>query len=89
MLKEKLEGFQYEILRYEPSPKIYSNITIRKRDQKTKFTLTTLESSLKKKAREEELSLTPKTRFRDLLLSLRLGNSNTGSIFKCSSGKHL
>jgi hypothetical protein len=70
VLESKLEGFQYEIIRFEPSSKLYSNITVRKKDQKTKFSLKTLESSLKKKAREEELSLTPKTRFKDLLFVL-------------------
>ena len=89
MLKEKLEGFQYEILRYEPSPKIYSNITIRKKDQKTKFTLTTLESSLKKKREKKSLASHRRLGLEICCLSLRLGNSNTGSIFKCSSGKHL
>lgn len=66
-LEHKLNGFQYDLLRYEVEPKIYSNICIRKKEQKTKFTLTTLETSLRKKAREEELSLSPKTRFKDLL----------------------
>ena len=87
VLKEKLEGFQYEILRYEPTPKIYSNITIRKRDQKTKFTLTTLESSLRKKAREEELSLTPKTRFRDLLFVLEAWKFQYGQYIQMLIGE--
>jgi len=86
-LKDKLEGFQYEILRYEPSSKIYSNITIRKKDQKTKFTLTTLESALKKKAREEELSLTPKTRFKDLLFVLETWKFQYGQYIQMLIGE--
>ena len=66
-LKKKLKGFHYELVRFEPTPKVYSNMTIKKKNGVTTKTLVTLETEMRRRAKEEELSDNPQSRFKDLL----------------------